>query len=135
MNPGGDTDLPLLPHPVIEPDPLHELVPDLRGQVATARGERSADPPIRRPGGGLAAWDATRARTSRPRAGGRRHATSPRPKRLRLSGGRLEAERGRREAIRVVREPEADREEGEIDEPTPGERRKVREAIRALRGG
>ena len=49
---------------------------------------------------------------------------------------RLEAEQGQQEATRVVREPEAEREEeGELDEPTPAERQTVRDAVRALRGG
>jgi hypothetical protein len=51
-NPGGDTDLPPLPYPVIEPDPLRELVPDLRGQVATAEVSGA---PIRRSSGPEAA--------------------------------------------------------------------------------
>jgi hypothetical protein len=36
-DPGGFTDLPLLPKPVIADDPLHEFVPDLRETLATAQ--------------------------------------------------------------------------------------------------
>jgi hypothetical protein len=35
-NPGGGDDLPMIPEPVIPVDPLHELVPDLRGEVREA---------------------------------------------------------------------------------------------------
>jgi hypothetical protein len=35
-NPGGGDDLPMIPLPVIAEDPLHELVPDLRGEVREA---------------------------------------------------------------------------------------------------
>ena len=35
-DPGGADDLPMIPRPVIEPNPLDELVPDLRGEVAVA---------------------------------------------------------------------------------------------------
>lgn len=35
-DPGGMTDLPPIPRPVIEPDKLHELVLDLRGEIRTA---------------------------------------------------------------------------------------------------
>jgi hypothetical protein len=35
-NPGGVDDLPLMPKPVIPVEPLHELVPDLRGEVRKA---------------------------------------------------------------------------------------------------
>jgi hypothetical protein len=35
-DPGGATDLPPLPYPVIPANPLLELVPDLRGSIASA---------------------------------------------------------------------------------------------------
>jgi hypothetical protein len=35
-DPGGTTDLPPLAYPPIQPNPLDELVPDLRGKIAIA---------------------------------------------------------------------------------------------------
>jgi hypothetical protein len=53
---------------------------------------------------------------------------------------RLEVERQRQSATRTARahEPADERQtepEDELDEPTPGERQRVRDAVRALRDG
>jgi hypothetical protein len=52
-DPGGTTDLPLLPRPVVQPNPLDELVPDLRDVAATATVTGA---PIRRRLGGDTGW-------------------------------------------------------------------------------